>query len=470
MTGKIRARFGRILLAAALALPVPFAAQEAEAGELSAAARRVDVTPAPGTPLGGYGGGRRRLDPPWQPDLNPFNHFVWFRPYEGVHDPVFAKILLLDDGHGRVLIVGLDTIGATERFRRDVAAHAARFGIPESHVFVSGTHTHGGPGALADQKFWWLVAMDVFDNRVYSEMLGRIRGGIDRVVGELEPASVGIGRADAVGLQRNRRGHPGRFDPELGVVSVQHRDGRPLALLFNLAVHGVAVGDQNLLVTRDLMGYAEDRIEAALGGGVAIFLNGAEGDVAPEKGGFREFEAARWSGERLADQVLALLPSIQTKPVAEIDARSHRVVLPPAYVRCDDTWDSDNNLCAKIPDRFPDAWRQIKLDGLVDPEAQFHALRIDGTVLATVPGEPITNIGLAIKAGILERGYEQGFVLGCTNGHISYITTEEEYHEGGYESLATLYGPRTGEIAVEASLRAVDLLDEPASATVRVRP
>lgn len=453
------------------AAPRPGSGFEPEPGELRAAARRVNITPPEGTPLGGFGGGRRRRNPPYIPDLNPFNNYVWFNPYEGVHDPVYAKLLLLDNGTTRVLFVGMDTIGATEKFRQDIAAHAARHGIAASNVIVSGTHTHGGSGAMADQKLWTLVAMDAFDIGLYMETLQTITLGIDQVAGAMQPARLGVGGSEVHHLSRNRRNHPGRFDPQLGVLYVEAQDGAPLGVLFNFAVHGTALGDQNMLITRDLMGYAEDKLESTLGGGaVAIFVNGAEGDVSPEQGGHSGFEGARWTGEGLAAEVLAVIPSILPEHEIVLEARSHRVQLPDPYMECSDQWDSDNNLCTKIPDGIPDAWRRISLRGLVDPQAQFHALRIQDAIIATVPGEPITNVGLAIKAGILDRGYDRAMVFGCSNGHIAYITNEEEYNEGGYEAQSTLYGPQTGALVTAASLHAVDLLAEPASSTVRVRP
>jgi hypothetical protein len=452
------------------AAPRPSAGFVPEPGELWAATGRVDITPPPGTPLGGYGGGPRRRDPPYIPDLNPFNNYVWFNPYEGVHDRVYAKLLLLDNGRSRVLFVKMDTIGATEKFRKDIAAHALRHGIAAPNVIVSGTHTHGGSGALADQKLWYLVAMDAFDVGLYMETLQLITQGVDRLAGVLQPARLGMGRSEAYHLSRNRRNHPGRFDPELGVFLVERLDGSPLAVLFNFAVHGTALGDENMLVTRDLMGYAEDKLEAELGSGaLALFVNGAEGDVAPNKGGLPDFEGARWTGEGLAEEVLAVLPSIAPERRIVLEARSSRIQLPPAYVECSEQWDSPNNICTQIPDSIPDEWLRISLDGLIDKQIQFHALRIQDTVIATVPGEPITNIGLAIKEGIRQRGHAQGLVFGCTNGHIAYITTEEEYYEGGYEAQATLYGPGTGALVVESSLHAVDLLQEPASSTARVR-
>lgn len=41
-------------------------------------------------------------------------------------------------------------------------------------------------------------------------------------------------------------------------------------------------------------------------------------------------------------------------------------------------------------------------------------------------------------------GYDNVFVYSLTNNHMSYIVTEKEYTIGGYEALATFFGPTTG--------------------------
>jgi hypothetical protein len=46
-------------------------------------------------------------------------------------------------------------------------------------------------------------------------------------------------------------------------------------------------------------------------------------------------------------------------------------------------------------------------------------------------------------------------VAGLTNGYVAYIATPEEYEKGGYEAVATLYGPRTAATLLEACSRVI---------------
>lgn len=90
---------------------------------------KVDATPNVGVPLAGYGGGRRRL---LLPDINPFNDYTFFRPSEGILDPIFAKALVLDNGKERVCLVTLDAIamdGAVAKLAHQMAQQKG-FSLP----------------------------------------------------------------------------------------------------------------------------------------------------------------------------------------------------------------------------------------------------------------------------------------------------------------------------------------------------
>ncbi len=81
---------------------------------------------------------------------------------------------------------------------------------------------------------------------------------------------------------------------------------------------------------------------------------------------------------------------------------------------------------------------------VMDREYRFAAIRIRDAVIATVPGEPIHELGLSIKAAGRAMGFQPALVFALANGHGAYFTTEPEYWAGGYEGLATLWGPQTG--------------------------
>ena len=88
-----------VALAAGLVLLAPAVA----AAQLLAGAARVDVTPPPGVRMYGYGARGRNVS-------------------TGVHDPLYAKAIVLDDGARTVAWVALDLGYADKPLTRDVRA------------------------------------------------------------------------------------------------------------------------------------------------------------------------------------------------------------------------------------------------------------------------------------------------------------------------------------------------------------
>src|ERR1043165_8822302 len=68
------------------------------------------------------------------------------RPYGAVHDPLFARALVLSDGTTRLVILQWDLLDAREfAVARVRQAIARATDIPETRIIVSASHNHSGP-------------------------------------------------------------------------------------------------------------------------------------------------------------------------------------------------------------------------------------------------------------------------------------------------------------------------------------
>jgi neutral ceramidase len=75
--------------------------------------------------------------------------------------------------------------------------------------------------------------------------------------------------------------------------------------------------------------------------------------------------------------------------------------------------------------------------------------RIGTLVLATLPGEFTSMMGERIRKAIATAtgaAAERVLLIGLANGHLSYVTTPEEYDAQHYEGASNLYGPATGPV------------------------
>jgi hypothetical protein len=84
------------------------------------------------------------------------------------------------------------------------------------------------------------------------------------------------------------------------------------------------------------------------------------------------------------------------------------------------------------------------------------ALRLGDVCLVAVPGEPLTHVGLGLKAAARARGFARPVVVGLSNDHIGYVADPVQYDRGGYEAMMTFFGRETSVELEAALLRQVD--------------
>lgn len=271
----------RLLLAALLALSGARAARA-----LEAAAAKVDITPDLKTEkvwLAGFGAKGRRPT--------------------GVHDPLYARIVLLREGKRTVALVGLDLLGF---YVNDTRALRARWesGGESRSLFVHATHTHGGPDTLG---LWGpMIGVSGINRRYMERVSRRIVEALRLLESRLKPATAagGSGTLDPRGLCRDLR-DPQVIDPNLSVLRLKGADGKAVATIVNWSCHPEVLGRENTLITADFPGPLCARIEAKTGG-QCLFLSGAIGGLmSPDADAENFYETAR-IGTAVADAALAL--------------------------------------------------------------------------------------------------------------------------------------------------------------------
>jgi hypothetical protein len=436
----------------------------ASSGTLKAGAATVPIVLPPGTALAGHGGPPRRpldgsilltggpLSPLGCLDPDPSTAAVFFAPNAGVIDQLTARALVLDNGARRLAIVKVDAIGMSRTLRDAVADAAVPLGIPRPHVAVVATHTHAGPGGVSDQPAWEIAASDCFSQAVYDAVKSAAVLALSQAQAALTPAKLGIGSVQVTGFTRNRRDEvypPGAapLDVELGLIKVETTGGVPIAALINFAIHGTFHDGDNMKVSADAPGAIEDEIEKVLpAGAVAIFTNGAEGDVAPQKSATITTPEALGAG--VAAKVAALWSTTVAQPTADLRVVFTDVAMPPPQYNplgCLPLAETTTTVC--------DLGVQptVPLPTWLSTALPFQAIRINDTVLVAVPGEPVTELGITIKQQAVAAGLARGYVVALANDHGGYFTTTVQYDKPTYEGQATLYGRDTGATVVEAT-------------------
>lgn len=416
-----------------------------------AGAAKVCITPPLGVDLAGYA--------------------ARYEPAAGVHDDLFARALALQVGEEKAVLLIADLLGLSAEFIAGLRALIeVRTGLPGERVMVACTHTHSGPATI------FLRGCGAMDESYLALLPRLLASAAEMALTRLRPARIGAG-AGQVPFAHNRRG-TGVVDHEVGVVKVTTDAGEPLALLMNYACHAVVMGGDNVQISADYPGAACATVEANLPGTVALFANGAWGDINPTgRGTFAE--VAR-QGRQLAFEALKVAEGIDVREPERLRVRSEeariplappppaaelRAILEQTEVDPSSIYEGqDPRLAVKLGEAHR-GWAQAVLE-LIEGEAcplsqtlEIQTLTVDGLAFIAVPGETFVEIGLALKR---ESPAAQTIILGAGNGCIGYIPTDAAHAVGGYEVVDAIryygtLGPAVGaegEI-VEAARRAL---------------
>jgi hypothetical protein len=396
---------------------------------LQAGTARVNITPTPavGVPMVGYTAVHDKLA-------------------GGIHDSLYARVAVLDDGKQRIAVVALDLLGFNPG---NLADRLRQLGL--TGWLFNASHTHGGPMVVrldepyGDDRTWpptvpyltWLEE--------------RLVAGVRQALAQRQPvrAAVGWGQVD---LSFNRRlvhadgsvemiwhqnaaPRPlGPVDPRVGVVSLQDESGAVVAVLAHYACHAVVLGSANRQITADYPGYTAAYLERRFPGSVALFLQGAAGDLDPYTCVQSDFVPARTQGEVLGREVERVVRAVIGPDAGEAmvppDANLHWAEFSRAY------------------ERAPEA---VAGEGSVTVTASLLALG-DRVAWVALPGEPFVDLQLDLAA---RSSWPYTFLLGYTNGYAGYLPTLAASRQGGYgaEPGATLHlASGAGEAMVNEAL------------------
>lgn len=391
---------------------------------LLAGAARVCITPAEPVPLAGF--------------------YDRQGPFESVHDDIYARAIVFESGASTAAIVTVDICIMSDWFW-DVTtdAIAAHLPIAKENVLLNASHTHGGP-ALYESPGMSVVDSSFMDDRSFDDLRKQYTDNLmENIVFAVEtayekrvPARIGYGSGESfIGINRRDSSggdmtigvNPaGPVDRELIVIRVDNEKGAPIAVLFNLGVHGVSMMTRAL--TGDWCGIAAQEIEKAMDGGiVAAYLSGAAGNVnsvvlAQPCFGTGAGDAATLAA-KVSDDVLAIEKTIAADAGGPVRAAVKTAILPGkrylGLIGFDPRYDEFAKDTSPVP----------------NTEIRMSALRVGPILFGASNAETFCEIGMEFKK---KSPFVRTVFMGMTNGYASYIPSDEEMSRGGYEYNASL--------------------------------
>jgi neutral ceramidase len=406
------------VLLATLSISVAWTAI-APAAEFRAASAKADITPQESVDLWGYSDRKG--------------------PSTGTHDPLFAKVLVLDVAPHRLALVTFDlgrTFGVESM---DLVRRRVHDSAGVEQVFFFASHTHSGP-FISDT--YPPGKRPAWEERA----LARIAAAIEQSAGRLEPAALGVGEGEVL-IGHNRRyvrpdgtvkmlwrnatktpTHP--LDPRVGILRVDGREGKVLAVLVNYACHPVVFGPDNLKYSADYPSAMAGVVEPAFGEGtVCLFLQGAAGDINPyfDKTPLAEDaeKLMQGTGRELGREVLRVARSITPKSPEKPELQ---FALDPRHFK--HRYDPQALLAGLKGQVKPEVIERYRGYLAAPLDCPVTALLINRQIaLVGMPGEPFVEFGLAFR----DRSPAAfSFFAGYANGYHGYFPTIRAAVEGGY--------------------------------------
>lgn len=436
---------------------------------LVAGAATVDITPPVGTPLDGYGG---------RSDVS-----------RGVHDPLSARALYLNDGDRELALVVCDLVGigrALVARAREIIAE--RPGISPNHVLIAATHTHAGPAGVRGTGDPPLV-----------EMLARqIAGVVQFAKRRATEAQLKYGTAPLESIAQNRRDPAWPIDHRLDVLAVDTPSGTNLATVARYSCHPTTMERDNLLISADYPGAARTVVEQVVGGGTtALYFNGCCANINPSW--IRQEFDDMWRvgsvvGARAAALSQELRPlgvnhqahnirwsELTQKPVTAGRLVPHapfrvatRTVDMPYRTGLEDgqmaaiiasferelqqapTEADRRNISARLTRARGEraALQRVRGRGTSRP-CEVQAMRLgEGLYLLGLPGEVFVETQEEIREA---SGMDDLLVVAYANDYPGYFCRPEAYEQGGYEAGVTPFSAEADRLLVQAAL---DVLEE----------
>lgn len=421
-----------------------------------------------------------------------------------VHDPLHARAVAFQNGEGRVVITIVDAIGLGREELDLVKAEAAEAtGWKPEEMLIAATHSHTTPSTGGEDP-----GSVAYREKRYNGMVGAITGAI----ANLEPAAAGFGSEDEPSEVRNRRWfleegtmppnpfgeydkvkmNPGYnhlvkpaapVDPEICVIDVRDRRGKPLGLIANYALHYVTGVPRQIIDGREVgMASADYFGEFARvmpyrmahnpsENYVAFMSNGTSGDInnnafGIERGGRAPFEQCRIVASKAADAAWRATREIEhdDNPLIAVRQReitlTYRRVTEEQVLRALETM---KGIEEKGEDEFPKkalqyARNTVKFQEPREPEKVIiQVIRIGDQAICTLPFEVLVEIGLELKE---KSPFPHTFTIELANGSYGYLPPPNQFELGGYETwIGTCrFVPESSEILVKNLLEMLDEL------------
>ncbi len=382
---------------------------------------KVNITPAAPTPMAGYGNRRGR-------------------PYVAVHDSLFIRAMVIDNGGVQAAIIAADLLIIPPTVTKLVQGKLTAKQIPFDQVFFGATHSHNSVGG------WGTGISGLFFSGKYNQAtVDRLAEAIFQAIvnakAKLEPAQLTYMEAqDSTDIRNRLVGEEGGIDPEIRSIAFVKANGEK-AILSSYAAHSTIIDSKNMKLSRDYPGVLVDSLENKHYN-FAMYMAGAVGSMGPIEKGSDDFDEMKNQANGVKNAILAsTVKEAETKPILQ-------AITIPLPLR-----DPSPRLTMSIVLR---SWAFKKAFG--EFPVYVKALRIGNILMVGMPCDFSGELVGGLDAYAKTKGLNL-MVTSFNGGYIGYITHDKYFDRDLYETKTmSWYGPYNGAYLQEVIKDIIDKL------------
>ncbi|MEX2235768.1 MAG: neutral/alkaline non-lysosomal ceramidase N-terminal domain-containing protein [Cyclobacteriaceae bacterium] len=347
------------------------------------------------------------------------------KQYLIVHDSIYVRALVLDNGIERVAIVTADLLIMPPTVTQVLEKELGTIGFSLDNTYLSATHSHNSIGNWGEGATRFIYGS--YEDSVVQFIARGIISSIRQATENLLPSTLKSGAIAIPDAVENRLIDGGNDDPYLRVIEVHRRDSSKLVLV-TFAAHATCLSQGTLELSGDYPGVVVDELEAK-DYSFAMFLAGGVGS---HKGSapVNNWRCMAWMAENVTSEFFAQRHTLKPVHDSTLVMRRIPLTLSEPQVKISQDW--------KLR-----AWLFRSAFGEYD--AFLTVLRIGDVSMLGTPcdfsGEFNASLDSLGKAHRLMT-----MVTSFNGGYIGYVTPGKYYEVDHYETqLMNWYAPGTGD-------------------------
>ena len=349
-------------------------------------------------------------------------------PASAVHDSIYVRSIVLDNGQQKVAMITMDLLIAPPLVAAQVIPALGKLGFSRGNIYFGATHTHssaggwaGGPGgrAMAGPK--------------NEQMIKTIADAIVRSVKKAEATAadckIGFQKINAGDYVSNRLfGETADEDPWLRIMKIE-KANKESALVLTYAAHPTDIPKDDNRISADYPGMLVSNLEKSSVCNFAAFFAGAVGSMRPTDNGADAYAKAELIASNLAHLIKTSSSSLKTDTTSLIRSAYLPLALHAPQLR----------LSKHIRIR---PWVFNWLMG--EQEVGMNALRIGEMIWIGTPCDYSGMLYSRSDSAAQKMGKDL-IITSFNGGYVGYITPDEYYNEQKAETQEmNWFGPYNG--------------------------